>query len=76
MNVIFLITFVLFFTFLNFSFMWMTLNELKNMNGLLNQIEIIFKSLGNILLKHEPDQDKDEQPIQFQVFHNKNNSED
>lgn len=56
--------------------MWMTLNELKNMNGLLNQIEIIFKSLGNILLNHDPDQDQDEQPIQFQVFHNKNNSED
>lgn len=74
MNVIFLITFVLFFTFLNFSFMWMTLNELKNMNGLLNQIEIIFKSLGNILLNHDLDQDKE--PIQFQVFHNKNNSED
>lgn len=54
--------------------MWMTLNELKNMNGLLNQIEIIFKSLGNILLKHDSDQDQE--PIQFQVFHNKNNSED
>lgn len=76
MNVIFLITFVLFFTFLNLSFMWMTLNELKNMNGLLNQIEIIFKSLGNILLNHDPDQDQDKEPIQFQVFHNKNNSED
>lgn len=76
MNVIFLITFVLFFTFLNFSFMWMTLNELKNMNGLLNQIEIIFKSLGNILLNHDLDQDQNKEPIQFQVFHNKNNSED
>jgi len=76
MNVIFLITFVLFFTFLNFSFMWMTLNELKNMNGLLNQIEIIFKSLGNILLNHDQGQDQNKEPIQFQVFHNKNNSED
>lgn len=76
MNVIFLIAFVLFFTFLNFSFMWMTLNELKNMNGLLNQIEIIFKSLGNILLNHDQGQDQNKEPIQFQVFHNKNNSED
>lgn len=76
MNLIFLIAFVLFFTFLNFSFMWMTLNELKNMNGLLNQIEIIFKSLGNILLNHDQGQDQNKEPIQFQVFHNKNNSED
>lgn len=56
--------------------MWMTLNELKNMNGLLNQIEIIFKSLGNILLNHDQGQDQNKEPIQFQVFHNKNNSED